>query len=108
MQMMTEQSMQKLSKTEKKKPVRSDKGRNKKIPHGTAGGYTNHRCSCKRCKEAFATACYVARMRRGREVLEPGDPRHGQNGYGNYNCRCDICRAGHAETKRNERIAKRS
>jgi hypothetical protein len=23
------------------------------IPHGTAGGYTNHRCRCSLCREAW-------------------------------------------------------
>lgn len=26
------------------------------IPHGTAGGYSNHRCRCKRCRAAHAAA----------------------------------------------------
>jgi hypothetical protein len=24
------------------------------IPHGTTGGYTNHRCRCRRCRDAHA------------------------------------------------------
>jgi len=37
------------------------------IPHGTAGGYTNHRCRCEACSRAAADirrACRLARMER--------------------------------------------
>ena len=38
----------------------------RKIPHGTAGGYTNHKCKCSRCRGAYA-----ALRRQGRAARRP-------------------------------------
>jgi hypothetical protein len=71
------------------------------IQHGTAGGYTNHQCSCPRCSAAFTSAMFVSRTRRTRRGLVPGDPRHcSQNGYGNWGCRCAACTEAHREYKK--------
>lgn len=64
------------------------------IPHGTAGGYTNHSCRCDLCRMANAEA---ARTARARARIAPDDPRHGTvNGYANYMCRCGPCCAAKA------------
>ena len=58
--------------------------------HGTAGGYSNHRCRCDRCRKAWAVEVAASKNRR---AARPIPPRvHGtQNGYGNYKCRCPEC-----------------
>ena len=35
----------------------------RKIPHGTAGGYTNHKCRCTRCRAAYAALRREGRAR---------------------------------------------
>lgn len=35
----------------------------KKIPHGTANGYNNYGCRCKRCKKAWAKTMYEYKER---------------------------------------------
>lgn len=34
------------------------------IPHGTSGGYTNHRCRCGECRAAFRVSVTASRARR--------------------------------------------
>jgi hypothetical protein len=71
------------------------------IPHGTAGGYTNHGCKCAECKRAFAQASARSAQKRRERGLPPGDERHGTlNGYGNWGCRCDECTAAKAADKK--------
>lgn len=84
-----------------KNVARSDKSADESIPHGTAGGYTNHGCSCNRCAVAWAETCMTAKERRKAKGLEPGDKRHGtENGYSNWGCSCDECREAHNASKR--------
>ncbi len=66
--------------------------------HG-ASGYTNHRCRCGVCREAYRLLRrnLHARRRAALEVGENGRPyapwvaRHGLNAYINHHCRCDVC-----------------
>jgi hypothetical protein len=89
--------------------ARSDKSANEAIPHGTAGGYTNHGCSCAECSTAWAETCMTARERRMAKGLPPGDKRHGtENGYSNWGCGCDACREAHNASKRRQRRHKAS
>jgi hypothetical protein len=39
------------------------------IPHGTAGGYTNHKCKCDDCREAWRIS-HLAYMHRHPEQQE--------------------------------------
>lgn len=76
----------------------------KPIPHGTAGGYTNHKCRCDDCKRAFADAMWKANRKRRERGLPPGAPQHGTaNGYGNYGCRCDLC----LDARRKDRLERK-
>ncbi len=70
--------------------------------HGTVGSYTNHRCRCPDCTEAWRRYCIEDYLPRIRAVGLPiGDARHGTyNGYYNYRCRCDECRAANAVYRR--------
>jgi hypothetical protein len=59
------------------------------IPHGTQGGYTNHKCRCDECRAAWAAFCRRAKERRAASVP---DELHGTEfGYSNYKCRCPNC-----------------
>ena len=83
---------------------RRNKSDDRTIPHGTAGGYTNHLCSCRPCTDAFVSASMISQTRRVRRGLAPDDERHGtQNGYGNWGCRCSACTDAHTEYKREHR-----
>jgi hypothetical protein len=85
----------------RKDVARRDRSEDKTIPHGTAGGYVNHKCSCTPCSRAWAETCFTAKERRLAKGLPPGDPRHGtDNGYSNWGCPCDLCREAHNEAKR--------
>lgn len=85
------------------------------IPHGTTGGYGNHKCRCDACKKAHRIACLssnkayrernVARglTTQGKlRVRRPNgkEPSHGT--YARYQwrkdpCRCEACRSANAE-----------
>lgn len=69
--------------------------------HGTPGGYTNHRCKCRPCRDAFAAD--QQRMRANRAARLAEDPTlapHGKaNTYTNWRCRCDDCRRARAEQR---------
>jgi hypothetical protein len=70
--------------------------------HGTAGGYTNHRCRCDPCRDAWADMCY--RMRQNRTQRPTPDHVHGSaNGYGNYGCRCKECTHAWAVVSREQK-----
>lgn len=58
--------------------------------HGTAGGYTNHRCRCQACRAANAKEHQEASRRRSERPIP--DHVHGSmNGYRNYRCGCEKC-----------------
>lgn len=60
--------------------------------HGTTTGYSNSRCRCGPCTQAWSTYSVSARHIRRAQGLVPGDPRHGtDNGYTNYGCRSTTC-----------------
>lgn len=76
------------------------KKKKSKVPHGTAGGYTNHHCRCSKCRRAFAEASAKAAEERRKKGLPPGDERHGTlNGYGNWGCRCESCKDAKAKER---------
>jgi hypothetical protein len=61
--------------------------------HGTAGGYTNHRCRCDDCRRAWSED--HARRTAERAALLAADPGLAPHGsastYRNYLCRCTAC-----------------
>jgi hypothetical protein len=70
--------------------------------HGTAGGYTNHKCRCGPCTTAHSADC--ARYAQNRAALPTTEIPHGtENGYGNYRCRCELCREAHRVDGRRRR-----
>lgn len=61
--------------------------------HGTTNGYTNLKCRCQRCRDAWSA---TSRYRRAKRALTPDDPRHGRyTTYSNHSCRCPACLAAH-------------
>ena len=76
--------------------------------HGTASGYTNHKCRCVQCKAAWAS--YIGRVKavRKSKVLAADDPRHGTtNLYGNFSCRCEACTEAHRVATKHRRYRRR-
>jgi hypothetical protein len=58
--------------------------------HGTLNGYSNLKCRCQPCREAWASYCQ--RRKAARPPLPPDDPRHGlPTSYANWKCRCPKC-----------------
>lgn len=68
--------------------------------HGTANGYSNLKCRCASCREAWRIA-YAERRAAYRARPWPESAKHGTvSAYTNYACRCGECRAAHAELAR--------
>lgn len=66
------------------------------VPHGTDGGYSNHKCRCPDCRAAHAA--YLADYRGRIRASTPFHKiPHGNNGYCNYACRCLTCTDAHRD-----------
>jgi hypothetical protein len=64
--------------------------------HGTANGYSFHKCRCEPCVKA--NAAHQMEMTKQRAARGVPDHVHGTaGGYRNYLCRCDACRAAYRE-----------
>jgi hypothetical protein len=72
------------------------------IPHGTIGGYTNHCCRCRACRDVWADYCADLRdVREDRLAKEPSLIKHGTtSSYDNWKCRCRPCKDANAAYKR--------
>jgi hypothetical protein len=58
--------------------------------HGTTNGYSNLKCRCQPCRDAWGKAVQRAKERRASQPVP--DHLHGtENAYGNYGCRCRPC-----------------
>lgn len=75
--------------------------------------YTNWRCRCEGCREAWAAYVVERKRMRGNEMatgveatLKSGHPKgrpFNENTYTNWGCRCKLCTADHAEQARRRR-----
>lgn len=75
--------------------------------HGTTGGYTNHKCRCDNCRQAWNASC-VSRRAAARQYISKNPesiPEHGYRGY-RAGCRCVECRNGHNAYNRSKKIAR--
>jgi len=75
--------------------------------HGTAGGYSNHKCRCDRCRTAWAAMCRQMKANRKarlagdrgstvRSVAKDAPSEHGtESTYTNWGCRCADCTEAH-------------
>jgi hypothetical protein len=60
--------------------------------HGTANGYSYHKCRCDLCVEA--NRIHQLEMTTARGEFEVPDHVHGTyGGYANYRCPCELCRS---------------
>lgn len=67
---------------------RTDNGN---IPHGTVGGYTNHRCRCPECTAATAES---KRARVWRQSQPSSVIPHGtEEGWKVWRCPCEACQS---------------
>ncbi len=73
--------------------------------HGTAAGYSYHKCRCNKCREAYCEAMAESKIRRNSQ-LQPED--HGKaTTYTNALCRCDLCREAYRVSRQDfNRVAK--
>jgi hypothetical protein len=75
--------------------------------HGTENGYSNLRCRCQHCREAWARTYQKRRQRKRNEPTPVG--AHGTvSGYSYWGCRCAKCTAVHAEQHSQLRHRRRS
>ena len=66
------------------------------IAHGTPSSYSNHKCRCDECREAWNVAC--ARKKRERVgMIMPTDMEHGRESGYQRGCRCEKCKRAHAD-----------
>jgi hypothetical protein len=74
--------------------------------HGVSG-YTNHRCRCDECRDAWRT--YMAGLRLIRiERPIPDWVKHGRaSTYRNYSCRCGDCVAAARATGQADRLRRK-
>lgn len=87
-----------------------------KTAHGKASTYSNWRCRCEPCKEAWRVHMRrqsklnqrpEAVARRAAKLLTFGPERHGrQSTYQYYGCRCEPCRAVMAAKHAAEQVAR--
>lgn len=68
--------------------------------HGTPGGYTNHRCRCEPCRNAWNTYFRGRRSRRADAPTDGDNTRHGRSSTYCNGCRCAECTKAHAAYKR--------
>ena len=83
-----------------------------RVGHGHYSMYTNHRCRCLLCKDAYR----LYRQKYRKPVVQQcgcGNPTctrktrravvHGLSCYFRHKCRCEVCRAGMREYQQNRR-----
>jgi hypothetical protein len=76
------------------------------IPHGTISGYTNRRCRCTPCRQAWRA--YHAAWRAAHRGKAP-DGYHGRlSTYTQWGCRCDPCRDAQISYQRDYRAKQRA
>lgn len=73
--------------------------------HGTTNGYSNLKCRCQDCRDAWASWYKADRYAREAQLSRavPGryQPEHGKaSTYENWLCRCDPCRTAHSAKDR--------
>lgn len=78
------------------------------VPHGTLGGYNNHRCRCDACRAAKAESQrdYKRRAREKKAELARSGTHGTYTMYVIFGCRCLFCKHYNAAKKR-RRLARR-
>ncbi|MDT5076462.1 MAG: hypothetical protein QOJ80_1099 [Mycobacterium sp.] len=75
--------------------------------HGSDNGYSNLRCRCQHCRQAWARTYQKRRERKRNEPTPVG--AHGTvSGYSYWGCRCAKCTEIHSEHHRQLRYRRRS
>jgi hypothetical protein len=75
--------------------------------HGSDNGYSNLRCRCQHCRQAWARTYQKRRERKRNEPTPVG--AHGTvSGYSYWGCRCAKCTEIHTEHHRQLRYRRRS
>jgi hypothetical protein len=75
--------------------------------HGSDNGYSNLRCRCQQCRQAWART-YQKRRQRKRSEPTPVDAHGTVSGYSYWGCRCAKCTEIHTEHHRRLRYRRRS
>ena len=68
--------------------------------HGTTGGYSNHRCRCDDCRQAWNKSCRERKKRIRAEYVFNPDDEHGFARTYQRGCKCAACLAAHARESR--------
>lgn len=74
--------------------------------HGTSNGYSNYKCRCAQCREAWRVYVQeVLKPSRFIKQFDPDDERHGSlNLYNNYGCRCASCTRAKRDNDRDRQL----
>ena len=76
--------------------------------HGTVNTYSNRRCRCEPCRDAWRVASQARRARRALcAQTSPHLVPHGQSGYTNHHCRCGTCTAAEAAAAKRRQANRR-
>lgn len=82
------------------------------LRHGTVNGYSNLKCRCQPCRDAWADYVYRRRQERTRLAAEGKIPRWVEHGkattYCNWRCKCRPCMNAHNADNQARRTAARS
>jgi hypothetical protein len=75
--------------------------------HGRISTYTNHKCRCLRCTEAWRLYHLGQRAERQQKTEQNGGVapvwQHNRSTYYNWACRCEACRTDAAARQRSRR-----
>lgn len=77
--------------------------------HGTTNGYSNQKCRCADCRQAWGVYKRNRQQRIKSTGLDPTDPRHGSTAGYAYSCRCGPCeeaQRSYLESRKGLRLSK--
>lgn len=64
--------------------------------HGSAGGYSNHKCRCDACRLAWNKSCRERKRRRRDEFVYTPGADHGTAKMYQRGCSCADCKTAHS------------
>lgn len=68
----------------------------KLIAHGVPPSYSNHKCRCDLCREAWNAYCARLKREKVGKVMPEGMTHGNEAGY-QKGCRCTLCKNGHRD-----------
>lgn len=63
--------------------------------HGTSGGYSNYKCRCEKCTDAWNTYCAQSKVTRRKSFVADESTEHGLERTYQAGCACSECKSAH-------------